>query len=51
MKLIGKDEFADMMGLAKYVSDVQFEVLGEKHSTHEMLLDWKLKVSKLCSQE
>lgn len=46
MKLIGKDEFEDMMGLSKYVSDVEFEVLSERHSTHEMLLDWKLKVSE-----
>jgi len=34
-----------MLYLSKFVSDVEFEIKSEKHSTHEMLIDWTLKVS------
>ena len=44
-KLVGKEEFADFLSLCKYIQDIEFNVFGEHHSTHEMIMDWSLKVN------
>jgi hypothetical protein len=50
-KFVGKAEFADLLYLCKYVKDIEFKTFSEHHSTHEMILDWSLKVSQQsCSK-
>jgi hypothetical protein len=44
-KFVGKAEFADLLYLCKYVKDIEFKTFSEHHSTHEMILDWSLKVT------
>ena len=45
-KFIGKEEFGDFLYFCKYVQDIVYNGFGEFHSTHEMVLDWSLKVNK-----
>ena len=48
-KFVGKSEFGDLLYLCKFVKDVEFKNFGENHSTHEMILDWSLKVLLNCA--
>ncbi len=48
-KFVGKEEFGHLLYFCKYVQDIEYNVFGEHHSTHEMILDWSLKVCRsLC---